>query len=91
MSSRNYNCIAVILEFIVMSTKWILWKRRCLLKYDEKWTGESDTTRWVIGYLLKRIELLSQVKITTKIKNELDKFSEAIKALYSKYAYCKYV
>ena len=72
--------ITVIMELIVMSTKWILWKRRCLLKYDDKWTSEDDTIRWVISYLLKRIELLSEVKINTKIRNELDKFTEAIKA-----------
>ncbi len=62
-----------VIVFIVISVKWILWKRRNLTKYDNKWNSELETEQWAKQYIIKRIEVLMTAKIKKEIKIELEK------------------
>ncbi len=69
--------IAQIMEFVLLSTKWILWKRRNTLKYDAKWTNEDDTLKWVIAYINERTRILLKTKLKYKQRHEILKLYTA--------------
>ncbi len=73
------NNVNMILEFIIMSTKWIIWKRRNLTKYEDKWTSQSDIVKWVFSYLLNRANILIKSVMATQIKHELTRLIDALR------------
>ncbi len=70
--------VLTVIEYIILSTKWIIWKRRNILKYDSKWISEQDTIQWVKCYLVKRTEILLCTGIEQEIKTELIKLKKGI-------------
>ncbi len=70
---NNDNNAKNVVEYIIMSTKWIVWKRRNLLKYEDIWINDSDTKDWVINYLKQRTKTILKMKVDQKIKKELVK------------------
>ena len=68
--------ISQILEFIIISTKWIIWKRRNKLKYDEKWTNIDETVKWVKAYITEQTELLLKTRLKLNKRQDLMKLLE---------------
>ena len=61
-----------VLHYLILSVKYIIWKRRNLVRYEEIWTSESAMESWVKNYLIKRTELLLKSKIKKDIRKELE-------------------
>ncbi len=40
------SAIGYIIQYIILSIKWIIWTKRNILKYDEKWTSGSICSLW---------------------------------------------
>ncbi len=68
-----------VIQYIIMSIKWILWKKRNILRYEEIWTNETDTQKWVNNYLKQRTETIMKTKIEKDILIELSKLLHRLK------------
>ena len=40
------NLESEVVNWYFMNAKWILWKRRCLIKFDNVWINEATMIRW---------------------------------------------
>ena len=67
-----------VMQYIILSVKWIIWKRRNIVKYDDRWISAKETEQWVTSYLRKRTELLIKMNIKENIKNELKRLLEQL-------------
>jgi len=73
IENRSNTEINHVIEYVILGVKWVIWKRRNLLKHEETWTNESKTEYWVKSYLVKRTELMCKTKISHDMKEELKK------------------
>ncbi len=62
-----------VINYIIMSVKWILWKNRNTLKYDHKWNNETETEQWAKQYLINRTDIIIKTNIKETIRRELKK------------------
>ena len=73
--------VAQVLQYIVISCKFILWKRSKLLKHEEMWINDSETVKWISNYLRNRTRILLKTKISRDCKRELKKLLIATDSL----------
>ncbi len=78
-TQKHGTIVGKVLVFVIVSTKWIIWKRRNLVKYEHKWTDVDSVSKWILAYISKRSKLLLKTKTVDKeTKSELSKLIEAI-------------
>ncbi len=74
------NAICEVVEYIIMCVKWVLWKRRNLIKYDDKWYSDTETEKWVLNYIRERTELIVKTTLKKDIQTELEKILSSLKS-----------
>ena len=58
-----------LVNMFLMNAKWILWKRRCMIKYDNKWINDTSLIRWFKNVMAEKciIGKISKNKNVTKM------------------------
>ncbi len=46
-----------VLNFVLAESKWIVWKRRCIIRYDNKWLTDKQMVCMIESRLLQRIKI----------------------------------
>ena len=71
----NFHIVNTVLSIV----RWIIWKRRCLFKYDNKWLDEKGLWLWIKHEVQIHINLLLCGNVTDN-KNVLLEFDNIFKA-----------
>ena len=53
-------------DFIIAYTKWILWKARNLIVFENKWFNISDINQWIQNTVNEQITLYNGLKYDSK-------------------------
>ncbi len=56
----------VYVDFIIAYTKWILWKTRNLIVFENKWLNESDIYHWIQNAINEQIYLYNGLQYDYK-------------------------
>ncbi len=58
-----------LVNMFLMNAKWILWKRRCMIKYDNRWINDISLIKWYKNVISEKcmIGKLSKNKDVTKM------------------------
>ena len=79
-TDEGLDCnVSKVIQYVVMSCKFILWKRSKLLKHEERWINDTETIKWINNYLTTRTKTLLKTKLTMQSRVELKKLLIAIK------------
>ena len=63
---------AGVINCVIEESKWVAWKRRCIIKYENKWIRDDQMINMLKSRLNNRIEILAKsVKWRRKFEKEL--------------------
>jgi hypothetical protein len=57
-----------VVNWFFMNAKWILWKRRCIIKFDNVWINEATLIRWFNKFVEERVKIGKQSSNWKKAK-----------------------
>lgn len=66
--SNDKNDTDEILNMVLSISRWIIWKRRCLLRYDKKYLSIIQLINWVRQEIYMHIDILLQKCKTNKAR-----------------------
>jgi hypothetical protein len=73
---------AAVVNCIVEESKWIAWKRRCTIRYENKWIKDDQMINMLKSRLNNRIGILAKsVKWRRKFKKELVYLRQSVEKL----------
>ena len=73
---------ANVVNCIIEEAKWVAWKRRCNIRYDEIWMNDSQMVEMLKSRLKNRIEILAKSgKWSKKFKNEIQLLTQSLQKL----------
>jgi hypothetical protein len=49
-------------NFIILNAKWIIWKRRCVKRYEGIYVSEQDMWKWLVKYIKSLIDMRFYMK-----------------------------
>ena len=56
-----------VINMILAITRWIIWKRRCVFKYDGRYVDINELERWIHQDVTEHIEVLLLIE---NVKNK---------------------
>ncbi len=61
-----------LVNMFLMNAKWILWKRRCMIKYDNRWINDTSLIKWYKNVMSEKCmigKLSKNQKVTKMYEN----------------------
>ena len=58
-----------IVNFFILNATWIVWKRRCCIKYENYWINNQQTKQWLVASLKFQKQILMCSSKSSKILN----------------------
>ena len=66
-----------IVNMVLSISRWIIWKRRCINRYDKRYIELQELEKWIKSEIVEHIEVLLTIR-STKHKELLKEIKESI-------------